>query len=63
MHPKVSGVEAARTLLGEMLLSGTGMEKAAADLALYWAARAKLEEVKEGRMCSFPALSLVCRIQ
>ncbi|CAM9361323.1 unnamed protein product [Ectocarpus fasciculatus] len=40
---EIAGVDAARTLLGD-LLSCTGAARGVGELALYWAARAKLEE-------------------
>lgn len=42
---QISGVDAARTLLAD-LLSCTAAGKGVGELALYWAARAKLEEVR-----------------
>lgn len=41
---QISGVDAARTLLAD-LLSVTDAARGVGELALYWAARAKLEEV------------------
>lgn len=41
---QISGVDAARTLLAD-LLSCTDAARGVGELALYWAARAKLEEV------------------
>lgn len=42
---QIAGVDAARTLLGD-LLSCAGAGRGVGELALYWAARAKLEEVR-----------------
>lgn len=41
---QIAGVDAARVLLAD-LLSCTGAARGVGELALYWAARAKLEEV------------------
>lgn len=41
---QISGVDAARTLLAD-LLSTKGVAGDVGELALYWAVRAKLEEV------------------
>ena len=43
-HCQISGVDAARILLAD-LLSCTDAARGVGELALYWAARAKLEEV------------------
>lgn len=50
---QIAGVDAARTLLAD-LLSCTDAARGVGELALYWAARAKLEEVcrRQGGFCS-----------